>query len=340
LSTAFELEEVSRLEALGAGWAACAEASRNVFVTPEWLSLWRAHFAADRPLQIVACRENGELRAVLPLYSSSSGPVKLLRFLGHGHSDELGPVCAPAEREAAAVALMRTIESRGSDLFIGDDLLGDFDWADRLGGRMLERTESPVARFDGESWDDFVGARSTKLRRRLRYYERSLEPHGLRYRLATDPERLAADLDALFTLHAARWGESPWFAPARDFHEEFAAIALERGWLRLWFLELDGRAVAGWLGYRFAGVESHYQSGRDPTWDKASVGIVLLAHTMREALADGIEEYRFLRGGEGYKQRFATDDPGVVTVGRATSALGHAALAARTARRRVRRLIQ
>jgi CelD/BcsL family acetyltransferase involved in cellulose biosynthesis len=276
---------------------------------------------------------------VLPLYSSSSGPVRLLRFLGHGHSDELGPVCAPTEREAAAVALRHTIESGGTDLFIGDDLPGDFAWADRLAGRGLERTESPVARFEGASWDDFVGARSTKLRRRLRYYERALAEHGLEYRLAADPARLEADLDTLFGLHAARWGESPWFTPARDFHQEFAALALAQGWLRLWFLELDGKAAAGWLGYRFAGVESHYQSGRDPAWDKASVGIVLLAHTMREALADGIEEYRFLRGGEEYKRRFATDDPGVVTVGRATTALGRAALAARTARRRLRRLI-
>jgi CelD/BcsL family acetyltransferase involved in cellulose biosynthesis len=276
---------------------------------------------------------------VLPLYSSSSGPVELLRFLGHGHSDELGPVCAPAERDRAADALRQTIESGRHGLFIGDDLPGDFDWAERLGGRSLERTESPVARFEGKSWNDFVGERSTKLRRRLRYYERALEPHGLRYRLATDPGRLEADLDALFALHAARWGESPWFAPARDFHQEFAALALERGWLRLWFLELGGKAVAAWLGYRFAGVEAHYQSGRDPAWDKSSVGIVLLAHTMREALADGIEEYRFLRGGEEYKRRFATGDPGVVTVGRATSVLGRAALAARTARRRVRRLL-
>jgi CelD/BcsL family acetyltransferase involved in cellulose biosynthesis len=279
------------------------------------------------------------LRAVLPLYSSSSGPVELLRFLGHGHSDELGPVCAPAEREAAAVAVRRVIESKGPDLFIGDDLPGDLDWAGHIGGRSLERTESPVARFEGESWDDFVGARSTKLRRRLRYYERALAAHGLEYRLATDPDRLDSHLDTLFALHAARWGESPLFARARDFHQEFAAIALERGWLRLWFLELDGRTAASWLGYRFTGVESHYQSGRDPAWDKASVGMVLLAHTMREALADGIEEYRFLRGGEKYKQRFATHNPGVVTVGRATSVLGRAALAARTARRRVRRLI-
>jgi CelD/BcsL family acetyltransferase involved in cellulose biosynthesis len=277
------------------------------------------------------------VRAVLPLYTSLSGPVKVLRFLGHGHSDELGPVCAPTEREAAAAALRQTIEFSGTDVFIGDDLPGPFDWARRVGGRGLDRTESPIARFRGESWEEFVAARSTKLRRRLRYYERALTAHRLEYRLATDPDRLGSDLDTLFALHAARWGESP-FALARDFHQEFAAIALERGWLRLWFLELYGKAAAGWLGYRFAGVESYYQSGRDPAWDKASVGTVLVAHTMREALADGIEEYRFLRGGEKYKQRFATHDPGVVTVGRATSLLGRAALAARTARRRMRRV--
>jgi CelD/BcsL family acetyltransferase involved in cellulose biosynthesis len=36
---------------------------------------------------------------------------------------------------------------------------------------------------------------------------------------------------------------------------------------------------------------------------------VLLAHTVRSALEDGMREYRFLRGGESYKNRF-TDDRG------------------------------
>jgi CelD/BcsL family acetyltransferase involved in cellulose biosynthesis len=55
---------------------------------------------------------------------------------------------------------------------------------------------------------------------------------------------------------------------------------------------------------------------------------VLVAHTLREAIADGMSEYRFLRGDERYKDRFATRDPGVETVTLAGSHSGRAALSA------------
>ena len=42
---------------------------------------------------------------------------------------------------------------------------------------------------------------------------------------------------------------------------------------------------------------------------------MLLAHAIRQAAADGVGEYRLLRGGEGYKHRFATADAGIETVG-------------------------
>ena len=118
-------------------------------------------------------------------------------------------------------------------------------------------------------------------------------------------------------LHARRWGptESDAFTGRRRaFHHEWAACALENGWLRLWVLEADGAAVAAWYGFRYAQTESFYQSGRDPAWGSRSVGFVLLAHTIREAANDGMREYRFLRGGEAYKDRFADGDAPVETV--------------------------
>jgi hypothetical protein len=40
---------------------------------------------------------------------------------------------------------------------------------------------------------------------------------------------------------------------------------------------------------------------------------VLLIHSIRQALEDGLDEYRFLRGGEPFKYRFAANDPGLET---------------------------
>jgi CelD/BcsL family acetyltransferase involved in cellulose biosynthesis len=108
-------------------------------------------------------------------------------------------------------------------------------------------------------------------------------------------------------------------------------------------MELDDRPVAAWHGFRYAGHEWYYQAGRDPAYDHLSVGLVLLAHTIRSALEDGVYEYRLLRGAEAYKQRFQSHDRGLVTLAVAAGRAGHAALAggrhalARPASRRLAR---
>jgi CelD/BcsL family acetyltransferase involved in cellulose biosynthesis len=169
----------------------------------------------------------------------------------------------------------------------------------------------------------------------MRKYERRLaRDHAVEFRLASDPIRLDADLDTLFALHRARWPGSKWFAAAEAFHRDFAAAALERGWLRLWILELDGSPAAAWYGFRFGAVDFFYQGGRDPSLSQERVGIVLIIHTVREALRDGIREYRFLRGGEAYKSRFASSDPGLETLVRPNGLMGRAALALRRLHRR------
>jgi CelD/BcsL family acetyltransferase involved in cellulose biosynthesis len=149
-------------------------------------------------------------------------------------------------------------------------------------------------------------------------------------------EGLDEGLDTLFRLHALRWGSGTTFARTEAFQREFAAAAAARGWLRLWLLELDGRPAAAWLGFRYAGAECYYQAGRDPSLDQGSVGFVLLTHTVRAALENGARDYRFLRGGESYKYRFASADPGLETIAVPRGAAGGAALGAARAWRRAK----
>ena len=186
-----------------------------------------------------------------------------------------------------------------------------------IGGRLAVRHPSPVLEADGRDWEAFLASRSRNFREQVRRRERKLaREHDLRFRLSDDPERLDADLDTLFRLHDARWsGDTRSFDPPLDaFHRDFARAALDRGWLRLWLLELDGRQAAAWLGYRCGGAEWYYQAGRDPALEREAVGFVLMNHTIREALNDGMREYRLLLGGESYKDRFANADHGLETV--------------------------
>ncbi|MBA2359643.1 MAG: GNAT family N-acetyltransferase [Actinobacteria bacterium] len=317
------LEWVDDIEAFRDEWERLSVASRNVFATWQWASLWWRHYGEGKRLRIAACRDQaGRVFALLPMYEWRQRPVRILRFIGHGAADQLGPVGGPDERLATATALRRALSEARCDIFLGERVLGDEGWNHLLGGDVLTREAYPLLRFDG-SWDAYAATLSSNFRQQIGRFHRNLtRAHDVRFRLTRDHDDLDADLTTLFSLHAARWQTDTTFTRAEKFHRSFAEEALTNGWLRLWLLELDGSPVAAWYGLRFGGAEWYYQAGRDCSFDKLRVGLVLLAHTIRTALNDGVREYRFLRGDEPYKYRFATCDPGVETLALARTGAG------------------
>jgi peptidoglycan/xylan/chitin deacetylase (PgdA/CDA1 family)/CelD/BcsL family acetyltransferase involved in cellulose biosynthesis len=337
--------EVVGLDELAGEWTALAAAGGNPFGTSEWASCWWRHHGGDRqPLVVAGRAADGRLVTVLPLYLWATRPLRILRFIGHGAGDQLGPVHAPGDREAAATLAGQALAELGWDLFVGEQLPARALWSDLLGARVIRREGSPVLAAPDGGWPAYLAGRSANFRQQLGRRERNLaRRHQVDLRLVQDPGALPAAMDTLFALHRLRWGEESGFLPRQAFHREFAALALERGWLRLWLLHLDGRPAAAWYGLRLGGVEHYYQSGRDPAFDNLSAAFVLLAHTIRSAFEDGVREYRFGRGQDPYKYRFTDQDPGLETVAStrgpaAGAALGAAVHAYPLAKRRIGRL--
>src|SRR5207247_1471910 len=131
-------------------------------------------------------------------------------------------------------------ENVRADIFVADALPQAEGWSGRLGAVVHGTESSPVLRLAQQSWEDFLQARSANFREQVRRRERSLAKQGLRFRFCESRDRLQRDLDVLFALHRRRWGDSvSEFTRRETFHREFAAVAFERGWLRLWFLELN-----------------------------------------------------------------------------------------------------
>ena len=143
------LERLSGLDAGGGDWEALAERAENLFATREWLSTWWRHFGrGELAASRLSAAGTDTLTAILPLYRSRLGPARILRFLGHGASDELGPICDPADTAAVAQALQGALRegSLGAwDVLLGEQLLREKGWSEPTGWNRGAGREQPGA---------------------------------------------------------------------------------------------------------------------------------------------------------------------------------------------------
>lgn len=316
-------------------WDRLALQAGNIFGTRAWHECWWRHFGRGcTPL--VLTDDEQEPRVVIALYRSGR-MVRQLRMIGHGQADQLGPVCDPGDIGRASAVLEHLLDGPRTDwdVIVLHDVRVDTGWPPRVGARELRRVASPVVALGGLSWTDYLAGRSANLRQQVRSRAARLEREfAVDYRLATE-ETLADDLQTLFRLHQARWGREAPFARGaqRRFHTDFAATALARGWLRLWTLAVDGRPVGAIESFRFAGADYLYQSGWDPAFERYSPGFLLCVNAVRSAAEDGMSEFRFLRGDEPHKYRFATHDRPVRSMAIAPGWWGTVAVSAAQRRR-------
>jgi CelD/BcsL family acetyltransferase involved in cellulose biosynthesis len=324
------IELFDSLEPLRKDWARLAAASGNIFATWDWNELWWRHYGRGRKPRVAASRhEDGEIDAIVPLFHWSSRPLRILRLIGHGHGDQLGPICRDDDAETAERTLRLALGAEPYDVFVGDWVAGDRNWADILGGRVVRTTGYPILRCPDGAWEEVLAAQSQRFRKSLRQRRNRLERnHAVGYRYS-DAATLERDLDAAFHLHRVRFGEHAcnFCGEHEAFQREFAALALERDWLRLLLLEVDGEPVGCKYGFFFENAYFAYQSGRDPAWERESVGFLLEVESIRRVLEQGAD-YRFLGGEEVHKYRYPTEDPRLETIAAPASHRGRAAAAA------------
>jgi CelD/BcsL family acetyltransferase involved in cellulose biosynthesis len=307
--------------ALIAAWRGLAEMRGNPFLTPEWYRAWQLAAPAETPFVLV-WRRDEEVRGVLPLVQDRTGPLRRLRFAGSRLGDWFTPACRPEDEEAMAVACAAFLgEHRGEwQLLEMTRIDAGSAWPAALweaGGARLGSTRPnradplPFIGFGEDGFAGYMAAKSGNFRHHMRRHRRKLErEHGLEFRMTTTAEEVAADLETCFSLHEARWqqrgGSLALPEDARRAHHDFAAVAFERGWLRLCIAELDGEPAAALYGWRIGDRYCAALTGLQPRYERHSLGTVLFAHTIEQAADEGAGIYDFLRGDESYKARFET----------------------------------
>jgi CelD/BcsL family acetyltransferase involved in cellulose biosynthesis len=312
LNAPLVVEQVGSLDELREDWTRLAELDGDLFKTWEWARAWEdTHGAAGRVL-LTFRREGGPLVGIARLTFTQRQP-RILKFESQGASDQVGPVCAPADRPAVATALRQAVATRYGrpGALLARGLMREQQWTQLLDGVVLQSRPSPMLKLDGLDWPGWLATKSANFRQQVQRRERKLvRDHHLSYGEVKDLDELAAAFERFVAFHDARWqGDSDFFAnDGRALHTRFAGLALERGWLRLYVAELEEQPAAFWLGYRFADDYWFFQLARDPQWSRTSIGLVLLAHTVRRSFEEGSVHYRFLSGDHEYKLRFANSD--------------------------------
>ncbi|MCG3128950.1 MAG: hypothetical protein CHACPFDD_03846 [Phycisphaerae bacterium] len=306
-----------------------AASGATIFQSWDWIAAWLEVVHPRARMMLLTVRDGSQLVAAAPLYR---GRMRLMKLLGYDCLRVLGDQFSGAEYpdvlirggyERDAIArLVRALARRGAgwDCLWLPNIAGWTGAADRLralalegGCHLFERPRDFAVLPLPATHDAYFKALSGNARSTLRRQQKRLEEAGaVRFERCERVEQLGEHLGALFELHALRWneeGQSGSFARKplmRRFYERFAPRALERGWLRLFALRLDGQIQAVQYGYAFNGTYLQLQEGFNPAAE-AGLGNVLRNRAIAACIEEGLHTYDFLGGFSEHKRRWGAE---------------------------------
>jgi CelD/BcsL family acetyltransferase involved in cellulose biosynthesis len=288
---------------------------KHIFATPEWNKIWWDEFDAAKDLLILSVQRDGEVVAIVPLYRKEEDGRQILRFVGGiDLTDYLGPICLREHRADAADALVDwlvetdfawdELDAHSLPVPVGfPDLLAER--ADRYGLDYNLRHEESVALLDvPKDWDSYLASLGSKERHELKRKIRRIarDHHDVEVRSAT-PETLERDLKLFVEMHRGAEGLKGHFMRPEiaTFFERVAHAFMPLSWLRLDFLEVEGRPIASTFGFSFGERYYLYNSAYEPSAGRLSPGLVLVAQLVKRCIDEGCAVFDFLRGEERYK---------------------------------------
>lgn len=301
----------------------------TLFLTWEWQYTWWVNLAEGRTLLLLTVRDGEKLIGLAPLSLRPADyprmvPFRVLELIGTGSvgSDYLSIILRSGEENAALAEMCRHLISRKFVLELSNTersssiMIAAAMQMQELGCRTARHTQnfSPCIDLSNCTWDSYIArkgsASESRYRKKVKRMHRDFTVTMTR--AATEQQR-SSDLGTMIDLHLRRWtgrGGSNAFSSSAlcNFHETFSRIALQKDWLRLYILRLDGKPAAAVYGFHYLGIFYYYQSGFDPQFSQYSVGMISIGLTLQRALAEGATEYDLLRGEEEYKYMWANDE--------------------------------
>ena len=163
------------------------------------------------------------------------------------------------------------------------------------------------------TWDEYLSGLRKKDRHELRRKLRRLAGAGDYRLVSSSPDTLTADVSTFLDLMGeSREEKRDFMVPEREaFFRHMVEWTQASDLLRLQFLESGGERVAAVISFDYAGRRLLYNSGYRLAHRALSVGLMLKALCIRDAIEKGLAYFDFLRGPEPYKYHLGASDVGL-----------------------------
>ena len=281
----------------------------TLFLTSQWQKVWWDTFGEGHTMCGFTYPESNEISAIASLAKSGD----TVSFIGSedtfdyndflirpGH--EVGFYKALLDcMEEQKFGMLRLVSLRETSPTL--QILPDLA---RKHGYTVEVKEEDVTSGIGlpSTWDEYLSLLNNKDRNELRRKIRRMDSQtDWKWYSLTEPTEVNERLGEFIKLmRQSRADKDEFMTPERErFFYNITQRMSELGLLQLYFLHMDGVTVATSLCFDYGGSRLLYNSGYDPEYAYYSVGLLLNAMCLKDAIEQGLTYFDFLRGPEPYK---------------------------------------
>ncbi len=298
-------------------WNKLAEPFRTPTLRYEWFAACAEAFCKPGQLRIVVINSQRGVTAIAPLVLTRKNGMERLELLGMSLLFETGGFIYKDEEslrelidavfEMKRPLVLRRIKSGSKELSV-------MRQACQRNALIRFRSDAgtpfvPITM----SRTEFESSMSSSKRASLKRKQRQADKYGkVDFKVVSpDPDNIDPYLQEAFRVEASGWkgknGTAILSVPSLlKFFTAYAHAMAHSGKLRLYFLSIDGKAIAVQIAVEYAECLWELKIGYDEKWARCSPGLLLTHETIMHALENGLETYEFL-GNDAHWIRIWTD---------------------------------
>jgi len=292
--------------------------TNSIFQTYEWHLAWWQVFQANNRLFLVCAKEKDRLMGIAPLAIIPKGRLRILKFIGTGHSDYcdfIYPQHAPdvfckmfsfiaeqaAQFDGMALDYIPQISTTVK-------FLNDVSRQMNFNPHLYSKAVAPALLLSGaqENIQNVLNKKSLN-----RHYKFFAKDHGLEILHLTKEDEIHFYLDGFFTQHIDRRKtvkDISLFTQSRnqEFYRKMLVNLCPEQRVIFTVIKWKGNAIAYHLGFSYNRVFTWYKPSFDMALAKHSPGEVLMKELIEYAQRENFQEFDFTVGSEAFKKRFAS----------------------------------